>query len=110
MASIPISLRLLDFMKTLVSSKSFLISACILCTWKLLRRINSHISVRSLNNFQADKLWDWTKEIVLITGGSNGIGARIVRKLSDREVTVVIWDIASPPAELLSKCGPSVQN
>jgi hypothetical protein len=110
MASFPISLRLLGFMKTLISSKSFLISACILCTWKMLRRINSHISARSLNNFQADKSWDWAKEIVLITGGSNGIGATIVRKLSDREVTVVIWDIASPPAELLSKYGPSVQN
>ncbi|KAJ6125192.1 hypothetical protein N7471_012509 [Penicillium samsonianum] len=94
MASFPISLRLLDSMKTLVSFKTFLISACILCIWKLLRLINSHISARSLNNFQADKSWDWKKEIVLITGGSNGIGARIVRKLSDREVAVVIWDIA----------------
>jgi all-trans-retinol dehydrogenase (NAD+) len=54
-----------------------------------------------LNNFEYDESWDWTKEVVLITGGSNGIGAEMVRRFSKRGIKIVIWDVVSPSPDLL---------
>lgn len=89
-------------LQSFLSSKTFLIPTCMLCTWKLVQRLNSHFSTLSLNNFEDDPSWDWTQEIVLITGGSSGIGAEIVRRLSKRSIRVIIWDLVAPPADLLS--------
>ncbi|KAF1915612.1 hypothetical protein BDU57DRAFT_499853 [Ampelomyces quisqualis] len=89
-------------LQSLLSSKTFLITTCILCTWKLVQRLNSHFSTLSLNNFEDDPSWDWTQEIVLITGGSSGIGAEIVRRLSNRSIKVIIWDLVAPPDDLLN--------
>lgn len=44
--------------------------------------------------------WDWSKEIVLITGGSGGIGSEIVNKFSRRNITVVSFDIHPPKSTL----------
>ncbi|UPX16536.1 uncharacterized protein EKO05_0006931 [Ascochyta rabiei] len=83
-------------------SKTLLIPTCMLCTWKLVQRLNSHLSTLSLNNFENDVSWDWTHEIVLVTGGSSGIGAEVARRLSSRSIKVVIWDLVAPPADLLN--------
>jgi all-trans-retinol dehydrogenase (NAD+) len=72
-------------------------------TWKILSHINSHISQRSLNNYEPDSTWDWSKEVILITGGSNGIGAVMARKFAERDIKVIIWDIEAPSPELSSK-------
>lgn len=50
----------------------------------------------ALNNWTSDRTWDWNKEIVAITGGSSGIGADVVRKLSDKGIKVVSLDIQKP--------------
>lgn len=55
------------------------------------------------NNFATDKTWDWTKEIVLITGGSSGMGAVMVRMFAERGIKVVILDIVAP-LEALNSC------
>ncbi|KAJ5727657.1 hypothetical protein N7493_005477 [Penicillium malachiteum] len=39
---------------------------------------------------------DWRKEIVLITGGSTGIGELVARKLAKNSVKVVVLDLAPP--------------
>jgi NADPH:quinone reductase-like Zn-dependent oxidoreductase len=44
------------------------------------------------NNWVNDK-YDWSKEIVLITGGSVGIGACMVKLLDEMKVTVVVLDV-----------------
>lgn len=44
--------------------------------------------------------WDWSKEIVLITGGSGGIGSEMVNKFSCRNITVVSFDIQPPKCTL----------
>ena len=96
-------LRLLHTLTPLLQSKTFLIPACLAGTWTILRRINSYLSQRSLNNYEPDSTWDWSKEVVLITGGSNGIGAAIARMFAQRGITVVVWDVETPSQELLGR-------
>ena len=100
---------ILGSLTRLLRSKVFLVPACVMacvmCAWKLLHRMNSHLSMRSLNNFESDKSWDWTKEIILVTGGSNGIGANMVRRFSKLGIQVVIWDMVAPSPDLLGKHG-----
>jgi all-trans-retinol dehydrogenase (NAD+) len=56
-----------------------------------------------LNNFTSDNTWDWSKEVVLITGGSARMGALMVKMFADRGITVVILDIIDPPDTLASR-------
>ncbi|KAI9724612.1 MAG: hypothetical protein M1828_003635 [Chrysothrix sp. TS-e1954] len=57
-----------------------------------LRVLNNWLSRRAINNGVADT-YDWTKEIVLITGGSDGIGKSIALMLASRDIRVVVLDI-----------------
>ncbi|KAI9927292.1 hypothetical protein MW887_003679 [Aspergillus wentii] len=68
----------------------------------LLRQINSSLSHWSLNNWQRALPWKGDKELVLITGGSSGIGKQIVEDLSKAGVRVVILDIQDPSFKLPS--------
>ena len=45
-----------------------------------------------MDNWQADK-YDWSKEIVVVTGGSDGIGKALVLLLAERGVKTVVLDI-----------------
>jgi len=63
----------------------------------VLYRANKYLEHLSLNNYVSDKTWDWSREIVLVTGGSSGIGAEMVKQLTRRGITVVNLDIAPPP-------------
>lgn len=55
-------------------------------------RFNRYLSYRALNNGVTDS-FDWQKEIILITGGSNGIGAACAQKLASKGTQVIILDI-----------------
>ena len=46
-----------------------------------------------------ERPFKWNEEVALITGGARGIGWLLANELSRRGVTVIIWDIAQPPAE-----------
>ncbi|KAK0667397.1 putative dehydrogenase [Cercophora samala] len=47
-----------------------------------------------VNNSWVDDKYDWTgKEIVVVTGGSGGIGGLIVQLLAERSIKVVVLDI-----------------
>ncbi|GAB1310462.1 NAD(P)-binding protein-32 [Madurella fahalii] len=58
----------------------------------LLKWANSCLSRGVLNNWVQDK-YDWSKEIVLITGGAGGIGGQVVQLLAERGIKVVVLDI-----------------
>jgi len=73
---------------------------------RLLPWINTWASQRAANNGITDKTWDWSKEIVVVTGGSSGIGANIVRQLEQRDIKVIILD-RNPPATKTGTCPPS---
>ncbi|KOS37977.1 hypothetical protein ACN38_g11224 [Penicillium nordicum] len=55
-------------------------------------QINRRLSRRALNN-GVSATFDWEKEIVLVTGGSDGIGAATVQKLAERGTTIIVLDI-----------------
>ncbi|KAJ5113808.1 hypothetical protein N7456_002342 [Penicillium angulare] len=62
----------------------------------LVRRLNNGLNNWALNNIGQDRQWDWRREIVLITGGSNGIGELVARKLAKKSVKVVVLDLRPP--------------
>lgn len=65
-----------------------------------LRLFNSWLSRRASNNGITDKTWNWNQEIVLLTGGSGGIGSVIAKRLAERRVKVIIVDVEPPTGKL----------
>lgn len=62
--------------------------------------IHSKLSEKVVNNFQVSEPWVAGNELVLLTGGSGGIGRQIMEDLSYNGVRVVILDVKQPPFEL----------
>jgi hypothetical protein len=56
------------------------------------RGLSGWFSDRVRNNWVSDK-YDWSKEIVLITGGAAGIGAAMVKLLDELKIRVVVLDV-----------------
>ncbi|KAJ5603676.1 hypothetical protein N7537_006632 [Penicillium hordei] len=50
----------------------------------------------ALNSFAKDSTWNWKKEVVIVTGGSSGIGAKVASKLGESGSTVIVLDINLP--------------
>jgi hypothetical protein len=63
-----------------------------LATLGVLNTASSFLSDKVVNNWSGDK-WDWTKEVVVITGGSDGIGKVVVGLLAERGVKVAVLDV-----------------
>jgi all-trans-retinol dehydrogenase (NAD+) len=55
--------------------------------------VNNYLSVKSRNNWTIDNAWDWKKELVVVTGGSGGIGAGVAQRLAAMGARVVVVDI-----------------
>ncbi|EEU37965.1 uncharacterized protein NECHADRAFT_95906 [Fusarium vanettenii 77-13-4] len=81
--------------------------AAALLALSLLPRLNKWLSRRKVNNYLTDKSWDWKREVVVVTGGSSGIGATIVAKLAQRNVKVIILDLNGPQGALFDLSDPS---
>lgn len=64
----------------------------ILCWLGVARLLNNYFSNGVLNNWVKDR-YNWTREIVVITGGAGGIGGQVVQLLAEKGVTVVVLDI-----------------
>ncbi|QUC17695.1 uncharacterized protein UV8b_01936 [Ustilaginoidea virens] len=58
----------------------------------VLRRLSAWHSDKTCNNWVDDK-YVWSREVVLVTGGADGIGATMVRRFADKGITVVVLDI-----------------
>ncbi|KAI9767473.1 MAG: hypothetical protein M1840_005702 [Geoglossum simile] len=58
----------------------------------LYRWANSFLSRGVMNSWQSDQ-YNWAKEIVVVTGGSAGIGSFIVKLLAERGIKVAVLDV-----------------
>lgn len=58
--------------------------------------LNDYLDKQFANNWVSDKTWNWDEEIVVVTGGSDGIGASISKQLIARNprTRIVIVDYA----------------
>ncbi|CAG8007753.1 unnamed protein product [Penicillium nalgiovense] len=61
-------------------------------------RLGNWLDRRTLNNSTSDP-YDWNREVVILTGGSNGIGRRIAELLGARDIKIAILDIAPPATD-----------
>lgn len=58
----------------------------------LANAISSYLTRGVLDNWTSDK-YDWNKEIVVVTGGSGGIGGEIVKLFAERGIKVAVLDV-----------------
>jgi all-trans-retinol dehydrogenase (NAD+) len=77
-----------QFARLEVASKIFLFAGA--AKW-----INAFLNDGFLNNWKSD-IYDWSKELVLITGGSNGIGKALAEQFAQKKIKVIILDIETP--------------
>jgi NADPH:quinone reductase-like Zn-dependent oxidoreductase len=54
--------------------------------------VNRWLDDKVANNWTSDE-YVWSKEVVVVTGGSDGIGGIVVRLLAERGIKVVVLDV-----------------
>jgi short-subunit dehydrogenase len=70
----------------------------------LLNRVGNWLDAAVSNNWTNDT-YDWSKEVVVVTGGSDGIGKIVVQLLAERNIKVAVLDVQ----ELTYEAPPSVK-
>lgn len=66
----------------------------------VVRQTNRALSQWVANNWQGAGPWQPARELILITGGSSGIGKQVVDDLAPTGVRIVILDIQEPTSKL----------
>jgi hypothetical protein len=67
------------------------------------RAVNGWLNQGALNNWTKAK-FDWNKELVLITGGSDGFGRLLTLKFAEKNTKVIILDVQEPKFDLREFC------
>lgn len=89
----------LPHLRTLLQSRTTHNISGVILAYTLLRTFNRVLSSFVLNNWTSDK-YDWSREIVLVTGGCSGIGQGITNDLASRGIKVIVVDIQEPSSLL----------
>lgn len=66
-------------------------------------RISNFLNRGAANNWVSDK-YDWKKEIVVVTGGSDGIGAITTKLLAEKGIKIAVLDIQKPKYDSKLNC------
>lgn len=76
-----------------------MLKACL--TFQVVKRISESASELALNNwsFYSDGGFGRESELVLVTGGSSGIGEAIARGFAAKGIEVVVLDLQAPVVE-----------
>jgi all-trans-retinol dehydrogenase (NAD+) len=80
----------------LISSAGFLQGLKVLLGLNITRSLNKTLSRYSANNWKSDAKFVTSQEIILITGGSSGIGELVALSFANKGVTVVSMDVNPP--------------
>lgn len=94
-AKAPINLKLLGWLLTRRNRTWGISISGILFVLSLLKRGSDALSWKARNNGVVDK-YDWVREVVLVTGASSGIGARVCQMLTERGIKVAGLDVQEP--------------
>ncbi|KAL3429162.1 hypothetical protein BDV09DRAFT_190367 [Aspergillus tetrazonus] len=76
-------------------------AVAIVVALQLLRGVNRYLSQQAQNNWVRARPWNSSRELVLLTGGSSGIGKQIMLDLSKLNVRTIIVDVKEPDFRLL---------
>ena len=87
--------RLQDLQKTLLANRCLGTACAVLGAAVVLRKAHAILTQAALNNFSRDS-YDWRREVVVVTGGSGGLGDLLVRKLAKESIKVISLDIVPP--------------
>lgn len=79
-----------------ITSPAFTKALKTLLVFGILRGINNRLSQFVLNNCKGNAKFIKSRELVLITGGSSGIGEIMARNFSSKGVKVVVMDLNPP--------------
>ena len=66
----------------------------------VLRSINNSLTQWTMNNWTSNERWQPSRELILLTGGSSGIGKQVMEDLARTGVRVIILDINEPDFKL----------
>lgn len=58
----------------------------------VLNSLSSWLDNGVINNWKSDT-YDWSKEVVVVTGGSDGIGKIVVQLLAEKGIKVAVLDV-----------------
>lgn len=83
-----------DLLRPLAPYKS---TAVVLSLGAAVILANGLLSRRAVRGKKKPSSWDWDREIVVVTGGSGGIGQELVNGFARRGVTVVSLDVRPAP-------------
>lgn len=86
----------LDFVRNLASSPRFQKALRVGAALTLVIGTNRLLTQLALNNLSRTHDWDWSEDIVMVTGGCNGIGELVCRKLASHGIKVVAVDLQPP--------------
>ncbi|KAK6347617.1 hypothetical protein TWF718_005456 [Orbilia javanica] len=93
--------------KTHIDPQTLLTLVSYIASFKLitgtLSNVNSYFSWKKENNWATDDKYDWEKEVVMLTGGSAGLGEQIAIQLAEKGVKVLVLDVNEVREEVREK-------
>lgn len=89
-----------EHLASCVNSAALLLGLKVLASFNVVRKASDLYSNFILGNFHRFGPWNWNKEVVVVTGGSYGIGELISRRCAEKGSKVVVLARTRPKRDL----------